>query len=56
MRRDTRRTGVFSRRALLLMGGQTAMLGGLAVRLYQVQVSDAARYRPCPTRIASAPG
>ena len=45
MRRDTRRTGVFSRRALLLMGGQTAMLGGLAVRLYQVQVSDAARYR-----------
>ncbi len=45
MRRDTRRTSVFTRRALLLMGGQTAMLGGLAVRLYQVQVSDAARYR-----------
>ena len=45
MRRDTRRTGVFTRRALLMIGGQVALLGGLGVRLYQVQVADAARYR-----------
>jgi penicillin-binding protein 2 len=45
MRRETRRTGVFTRRALLLMGGQAAILGGLGVRLYQVQVAEAARYR-----------
>ena len=45
MRRETRRTGVFTRRALLLMGGQVALLGGLGVRLYQVQVAEAARYR-----------
>jgi penicillin-binding protein 2 len=45
MRRETRRTGVFTRRALLLMGGQAALLGGLGVRLYQVQVAEAARYR-----------
>jgi penicillin-binding protein 2 len=45
MRRETRRTGVFTRRTLLLMGGQAALLGGLGVRLYQVQVADAARYR-----------
>lgn len=44
MRRDTRRTGVFTRRALLLMGGQVAVLGGLAARLYQVQVLEGARY------------
>jgi len=45
MRRDTKRTGVFTRRALLLMGGQVALLGGLGARLYQVQVAEAARYR-----------
>ncbi len=45
MRHETRRTGVFTRRALLLMGGQVALLGGLGVRLYQVQVAEAARYR-----------
>lgn len=45
MRRDTRRTGVFTRRALLLMGGQVALLGGLGARLYQMQVLDSARYR-----------
>ena len=44
MRRETRRTGVFTRRALLLMGGQAALLAGLAARLYQVQVVDGARY------------
>jgi penicillin-binding protein 2 len=42
----TRQTGdgVFTRRALLMMGGQAALLGGLAARLYQVQVVDGARY------------
>src|SRR5271166_6081570 len=44
MRRETQRTGVFTRRALLLMGGQVSVLGLLAVRLYQVQVVEGARY------------
>ena len=44
MRRETRRTSVFTRRALLLMGGQVAVFGGLATRLYQVQVVEGARY------------
>lgn len=44
MRRDTRHTGVFTRRALLLMGGQVAVLGALAARLYQVQVVEGSRY------------
>ena len=44
MRRDTRRTNVFTRRALLLMGTQVAVLGGLAARLYQVQVTEGGRY------------
>ena len=44
MKRDTRRTGMFTRRALLLMGGQVALLGGLAARLYQVQVVEGGRY------------
>jgi penicillin-binding protein 2 len=45
MRRETRRTGVFTRRALILMGGQVALLGALGARLYQVQVVEGARYR-----------
>jgi penicillin-binding protein 2 len=44
MKRDTRRTSVFTRRALLMMGGQVALLGGLAARLYQVQVVEGGRY------------
>ncbi len=44
MKRDVQRTGVFTRRALLLMGGQLAVLGTLGARLYQMQVSDGARY------------
>ena len=44
MKRDTNRTGVFTRRALLMMGGQVALLGGLAARLYQVQVVEGGRY------------
>ncbi len=44
MKRDTKRTSVFTRRALLMMGGQVAILGGLGVRLYQVQVQEGERY------------
>jgi penicillin-binding protein 2 len=44
MKRDAQQTAVFTRRALLLMGGQIAVLGTLGVRLYQVQVQDGARY------------
>jgi penicillin-binding protein 2 len=44
MKRDVERTGVFTRRALLLLGGQLAVLGTLGARLYQVQVRDGARY------------
>lgn len=44
MKRETRRTGVFTRRALIMMGGQVALLGGLAARLYQVQVVEGSRY------------
>jgi penicillin-binding protein 2 len=44
MKRDVERTGVFTRRALLLLGGQLAVLGTLGTRLYQVQVREGARY------------
>jgi penicillin-binding protein 2 len=44
MKRDVQRTGVFTRRALVLLGGQVAVLGALGARLYQVQVQDGARY------------
>ncbi len=44
MRRETRHTGVFTRRALLLMTGQAALLSGLGARLYQVQIVDGERY------------
>ena len=43
-RGETPRTSVFTRRALLMMGGQVAVLGGLAARLYQVQVTEGGRY------------
>ncbi len=44
MRRETRRSGVFTRRALLLMAGQVGALGALAARLYHVQVVDGQNY------------
>jgi penicillin-binding protein 2 len=44
VKRDEPRSSVFTRRALLLMGGQIAVLGSLAARLYQVQVREVARY------------
>ena len=42
--RDSKLTGVFTRRALLLMGGQVTVLGVLAAKLYQVQVIEGGRY------------
>jgi len=44
VRRDGKRVGAFTRRALLMMGGQTALFGGLAAKLYVVQVVEGARY------------
>ena len=44
IRSDTRRGAVFTRRALLIGGVQTLMLGGLAARLRQVQVEEGSRY------------
>ncbi len=45
IRLDDRRVGVFTRRALFILAGQTAILGGLGWRLYGLQVTDGARYR-----------
>ena len=44
MRREGKRNGVFTRRALLIGGAQLAGLGWLGSRLYQVQVEEGARY------------
>jgi penicillin-binding protein 2 len=44
MKRETKRTGVFTRRALLVAAGQVGALGFLGAKLYQVQVVDGARY------------
>jgi penicillin-binding protein 2 len=45
-RQDDRDTsaGVFTRRALIMLGAQAALLGGAAARLYQMQVVDGGRY------------
>ncbi|MDE2006888.1 MAG: penicillin-binding protein 2, partial [Rhodospirillales bacterium] len=44
MRREIRTGRVFTRRALAVLAGQTALFGLLAARLYQVQVREGARY------------
>ena len=44
MRKEVNRSSVFTRRALLIGGAQTLLLGGLAARLRQVQVEEGARY------------
>ena len=44
MKREGKRTSVFTRRALVIMAGQTAALGVLGVKLYRVQVEQGARY------------
>ena len=44
MNRDVKHPNVFTRRALLVAGGQVAALGALAAKLYQVQVVEGGRY------------
>ncbi len=44
MKKESRINGVFTRRALLLGAGQIGILGVLAAKLYQVQVTQGARY------------
>ncbi len=44
MKKESRTTGVFTRRALLLGAGQVGVMGVLAAKLYQVQVVEGARY------------
>jgi penicillin-binding protein 2 len=44
LRRESKRTGVFTRRALLVAGAQLAAFGVLAAKLYQVQVVEGAKY------------
>ncbi|MSO81375.1 MAG: penicillin-binding protein 2 [Alphaproteobacteria bacterium] len=44
-RRDNDRQRVFTRRAALLAGGQLLLLGGLAARMYQMQVVESRKYQ-----------
>jgi penicillin-binding protein 2 len=44
MKRENSRSKVFTRRAALLAGGQVALLGTLAARLYYLQVMQAGKY------------
>lgn len=44
MKKEGRRTRAFTRRALVMMAGQTAALGVLGWRLYKVQIEEGARY------------
>ena len=44
MKREIRRTGVFTRRALLIGAAQVAAFGGLAAKLYRVQVVEGGKY------------
>jgi penicillin-binding protein 2 len=43
-KKENKRSGVFTRRALLLGGGQLTVLGLLGAKLYQVQVVEGERY------------
>ncbi len=40
-----KRVGVFTRRALFMMAGQTAILAALGERLYRLQITDGAAFR-----------
>ena len=44
-REDSTRYKMFSRRALIIGGGQVALFGVLAGRMYQLQVLESSRYR-----------
>ena len=43
-RKENKRSGVFTRRALLLGAGQVGILAALGAKLYQVQVVEGERY------------
>jgi len=43
-KKENKRSGVFTRRALLLGAGQLGVFGALAAKLYQVQVVEGERY------------
>ncbi len=43
-KRENKRSGVFTRRALLLGAGELGVLGVLGAKLYQVQVVEGDRY------------
>jgi penicillin-binding protein 2 len=45
MYHDNDRAKMFGRRAMMLAGGQAAMVGALAARMYYLQVIDADKYR-----------
>ena len=44
MKKESKITGVFTRRTLLMAAGQIGVFGALAARLYQVQVEESAKY------------
>ena len=44
MRRETYRQKLFTRRALLVAGGQAALFAALAGRMYQLQIVETDRY------------
>ena len=44
MKKESKKNGVFTRRALLLGAGQLTVFGALSARLYQVQVVEGQRY------------
>jgi penicillin-binding protein 2 len=44
MKKEITRSGVFTRRALLVAGGEVAVFGLLGAKLYQMQVVDGAKY------------
>jgi penicillin-binding protein 2 len=44
MKREIKRTGGFTRRALLIAGAQVAAFGALAAKLYQVQIIEGRKY------------
>jgi len=44
MKREKRRLGIFTRRAMILAAGQMGLFGLLGLRLYRLQVRDGAHY------------
>jgi len=44
MKQEGTRNGIFTRRALIIMAGQTAAISALAAKLYRVQVQEGAKY------------